>query len=84
VGEQGLDPGLVGGGGRPTEPPHDRAGGHELAGGVRAHLRAVLAHRQQHRQPVIVEVVGAAVAGPQGGEHFLTRYFTTRTPAFRS
>jgi hypothetical protein len=68
VGEQRLDPGLVGWGRRPPEPLHDRAGCHELAGGVRAHLWAVVAHRQQHRQPAVVEVVHAGLPGSQRNE----------------
>ena len=42
VAEEGLDPGLVGGGAGPPEAGRDRAQGQELSGGARAHLGAVV------------------------------------------
>jgi hypothetical protein len=49
VAEQGFDPGLVGGCGRAAELLGDRQDGHELAGGVGPHLRAVVADGEQQR-----------------------------------
>ena len=69
VPEQGLDPGLVGRRRRAPELLRDGQRGHELTGAVRAHLRAVVADREQQRhlpgdgelgQAVVVASVSAA------------------------
>lgn len=61
VAEERLDPGLVVGGAGAAEVLGDPGDRHELRGLGRAHLRAVVRDRQQHRETVVV--VGHLTAG---------------------
>lgn len=56
VAPQCLDPGLVGGGVGPPEVLADGDQGHECPGLARAHLGAVVRHRQQDRGGLVIEV----------------------------
>jgi hypothetical protein len=53
VAEEALDVGLVGRGPGTAGVHRQRVQGHELAGGARDHLRAVVGHGQQHRQQLV-------------------------------
>ena len=79
VAEQGLDPGLVGGRGPASEVLGDRAHGHEFGGVAGAHLRSVVADRQQQRDCVAVGqvCVGVVEAGGEfvGEEPFALQCF---------
>ena len=70
VGVEALDPGLIGRRSGPSEVLGDRAQRHELPGGSRRHLRAVIGHRKQDRPSLVVsaevhEPVGASLDGLQ-------------------
>ncbi len=61
--EERFDPSLVGGSAGSSVVGGQPAQGHELSGRPRAHLGSVVRHDQQHREMVVVGVVGNRPVG---------------------